>query len=351
MNRLQFKIKAFDDATGEFSGIASVYDVVDLYNDSVEKGAFKRTLDHSKGRYPLLWQHKTDEPIGECKAKDEEDGLHVQCKLNLDVQKGREAYALIKQGVVKGLSIGYDVVKDAMDGGVRLLKEIALWEVSVVTFPACPPAQIMAVKAVVPFQDLPVCDEAVEWDEKAAVLRVFEWAKTAGAGKERDAFAKAHLWSDGEKGVKFPIADVIEGRLVVVPKAIYAAGAALMEKSADISNEERIRLKGNLSRYYSKLDRVAPWDETNPMDAALASVIGQAEVSKAKGMKVDTKLVSLAIESLKALATDTHPGTDSGNHSGPGGEKSRPANDDEEAKMLSALLSIMVKKQEDSHGC
>jgi HK97 family phage prohead protease len=132
---------------GEFEGFLSVYGVKDLVGDIVEKGAFSKTISEHAGVVPLLWQHKTDAPIGTLELSDREDGLWVKGKLLLDVQQAKEAYALIKAGVIKGLSIGFEAVRKQMEEGVRRLKEVKLWEGSIVTFPALPIAQIATVKS------------------------------------------------------------------------------------------------------------------------------------------------------------------------------------------------------------
>lgn len=139
-------------ATGEFTGLASVYGVKDLQGDIVEPGAFKRTLDHKGGEIPILWQHKQDHPIGLGRIYDEARGLMINGQLNLEVNQGREAYALLKQGALKGLSIGYDVQQEGWKNNVRHLKEVRLWEVSLVTIPANPNAIITNVKSAWPFE-------------------------------------------------------------------------------------------------------------------------------------------------------------------------------------------------------
>jgi len=70
----------------------------------------------------------------------------VQGKLVLEADGSRSAYALLKEGVIKGLSIGYDTVKSTMEGGVRKLSELKLWEISLTPFPMNPEAIITSVK-------------------------------------------------------------------------------------------------------------------------------------------------------------------------------------------------------------
>lgn len=147
-----FDIKALDDTTGTFSGYGSVFDVIDSYREIVVPGAFKKSLAawRDKKQMPaLLWQHDPWQPIGVYKEmKEDKTGLYVEGHLALDTVRGKEALSLLKMGAISGLSIGFSTVEDEIDRGkgIRLLKEIDLWEVSLVTFPANEEAQVETVK-------------------------------------------------------------------------------------------------------------------------------------------------------------------------------------------------------------
>lgn len=140
-------VKALSE-DGSFEGILAVYNNVDLGKDLIEPGAFKKTIAEKGTSIPLLWQHDPDKPIGTLELIDAENGLYVKGQLVLDVPEARTAYSLIKANVIKGLSIGYDTVKDAIENGVRHLKELRLWEGSIVTFPMNEAAMITSVKMV-----------------------------------------------------------------------------------------------------------------------------------------------------------------------------------------------------------
>lgn len=161
---------------GTFEGLASVYGNTDLANEIVEKGAFKRTMDHNGAVVTLLWQHDTKQPIGIGHLEDTDKGLKIKGELNLEVEKGREAHSLLKQKAIKGLSIGYDVIQDKWEEGVRYLKELKLWEVSVVTFPCNQLAEVDSVKSVEDFngykevKDFNTELEAALLDEKKWLL-------------------------------------------------------------------------------------------------------------------------------------------------------------------------------------
>ena len=148
MERKTFKLSVdqFDEQLGTFEGYASVFGNIDEQGDIVDKGAFAKTIQEN-GKVPLIWQHKPQEPIGVALSLIEDSrGLKMQGQLNLDVMRGKEAYSLLKQGAIRGLSIGYDVVKKTADNGVRRLKEVRLWEISLVTFPANTQAVVVSVK-------------------------------------------------------------------------------------------------------------------------------------------------------------------------------------------------------------
>ena len=148
----QIDLKVSEDGqTGTFLGRLSAYGKVDSYSDSVAPGAYKRTIEANKGRVPLLWMHQQSTPVGIAHLMDQEDGLWIKGELVLDdsVPNGKMAYTLLKRGVIKGLSIGFQAVqKEMKDDGIRLLKEIRLMEASIVTTPADEHAMVTDIKAM-----------------------------------------------------------------------------------------------------------------------------------------------------------------------------------------------------------
>lgn len=130
-------------------GYASVFGAPDQSGDVVEKGAYAaslRRLVASGGRVKMLWQHDPTEPIGVWdEVREDATGLWVKGRILTEIEKGREAAALLAAGAIDGLSIGYRTVKAERDGkGLRLLAELELWEVSLVTFPMLPEARVSA---------------------------------------------------------------------------------------------------------------------------------------------------------------------------------------------------------------
>ena len=138
-------------ADGSFAGYASVFGVVDNQQDVVASGAFKASLKTRSQPVQLLWQHQWEEPIGTIEALfEDKHGLYIRGRLLMEVARAREAHALLKAGVIRGLSIGYSVKRATRnrETGIRTLHEVELWEVSLVTFPANEAAQVTVVKSV-----------------------------------------------------------------------------------------------------------------------------------------------------------------------------------------------------------
>lgn len=141
--------KKFLKDNGEISGYASVFNVKDGYNDVILRGAFKKSENNFKiGRRPkLLWQHDVSSPIGVIEEMHEDEhGLFIRCRLLLEIEKAKEAYALLKGEAIDGFSIGYKIKDSYFCNGARYLTDIELLEVSIVTFPACKEATIENVK-------------------------------------------------------------------------------------------------------------------------------------------------------------------------------------------------------------
>lgn len=150
-----FQIKSVE-SSGHFTGYGSVFGNVDSYKEIVAPGAFAESLAQWKnsGRLPpVLWQHRAGEPVGPyLEMSEDAHGLFVHGQLLVeDVQRAREARALMQAKAVNGLSIGFVTREDSYDkvSGIRTLKKVDLWEVSIVTFPANPAAQIAAVKSAI----------------------------------------------------------------------------------------------------------------------------------------------------------------------------------------------------------
>ena len=150
MHHLTFatEFKAASD-DGTLSGHASIFGNTDLQGDIVERGAFKQILVNEAGRIPLLWQHDARAPIGTARVAEDAKGLAFDARLVLADPLAVSARAHVKAGSVRGVSIGFSVLKDGAKfiDGVRHLVGLALHEISLVTFAANPLARVEAVKS------------------------------------------------------------------------------------------------------------------------------------------------------------------------------------------------------------
>jgi len=130
-------------------GHASVFGKCDQGGDVVARGAYGaslKALAQADRKVKMLWQHDPAQPIGVWdEVREDARGLYVKGRILPDVDKGREAVALIGAGAIDGLSIGYRTVRAQKDDkGRRLLSELELWEVSLVTFPMLADARVGA---------------------------------------------------------------------------------------------------------------------------------------------------------------------------------------------------------------
>ena len=133
---------------GTFEGLGSVYGNVDQGADIVVAGAFKEFKLTKDNHIRILDGHNTRAPIGKGTLTDTHVGLAVKGKLNLKVSRSRDVYELMKDGVIDGLSIGFDVLPNGEEikDGIRYLKALRLWEISVTPFPMNELAQVNRVK-------------------------------------------------------------------------------------------------------------------------------------------------------------------------------------------------------------
>lgn len=134
-------------ANAEISGYASVFGSADQGGDIVQKGAYLASLKRiiAEGRkIKMLWQHDPTQPIGVWdEVREDARGLFVKGRILKELRQGAEALALLKARAIDGLSIGYRTLRaEKTAQGGRLLHELDLWEVSLVTFPMLPQARI-----------------------------------------------------------------------------------------------------------------------------------------------------------------------------------------------------------------
>lgn len=121
--------------------------------------------------------------------------------------------------------------------------------------------------AVTAFGDLPLADRERSWDGAAAEKRVRAWANAEEEPNER--YRDAHVWYDAERKENFTaykllIADVVDGKLVAVPRGVMAAGNVMdgARGGIDLPRNEIGRAKSHLAKYYKKMGEEPPWERT-----------------------------------------------------------------------------------------
>lgn len=256
------------------AGYGSVFGNEDLQGDAVDAGAFDKTLKSWLKNGFLAWMHKWDVPIGyPIKAKSDDHGLNFEAEFHSTpdaVMAKTITRERLAAGKTMGLSIGYQAVSDGYENGVRHIKALDLYEVSLVSVPANPLALTTGLKSVVPMQDLPIGDRAAPWAAAEAEKRVREWADAQGGPNGR--YARAFVIIDGNPDTfasyKLQIADVVDGKLTVLPRAVFAAAGAIQGARGGVDAEPKdlAGAKSVLEKWYAKMatefhdeDIVAPW--------------------------------------------------------------------------------------------
>jgi uncharacterized protein len=197
------EIKAMKE-NGEFEGYGSTFNgEPDSYGDVIAPGAFADSLarHQERGTMPkLFWQHNRDEPVGKWLSAEEDDhGLLMRGRLNMGVQRGREAYELLKAGDIDGLSIGYRVKEFSVDAETDIwtLLKVDLLEVSIVSIGANSDAVVTGVKAARALSELK--DRLSAGDR--LTVREFETMLKGAFGlsnSQAERAARIHLNGQGE---------------------------------------------------------------------------------------------------------------------------------------------------------
>ncbi len=251
---------------GIIEAFVSVFGNVDSYGEIVDFGAFADSL---KVKLPKgVWSHDWREPIAstlearEVPAGDpmlpesikQYGGLYIKGKIVLGVQRGREAYELIKEKVVDEFSIGYgeDEVEDLADG--RHLKKLRLWEWSPVLVGANDKTALVGVKAVVPYANHGQADEGADWNGPAQM---------SACGDDLTKLKTICAWYDEENAdvkssYKLPHHEASD--LKAVWKGVAAAmGAVLGSRGGvDIPEADKQGVYNHLAKHYKEFDKEVP---------------------------------------------------------------------------------------------
>lgn len=242
-------------------GIASTFGgAPDKGQDIVDSGAFTKTIEQrvNKGKVLLREDHQMSAKhvLGLVDSAEEKGSeLRIEATLS-EAPSVQDTKVKMLEGLISGLSIGYIPIRTSFtrEKGalVRHLEEIKLIEISVVENPMNTNTRITTVKSL-PFADLPFAPLDTPWVPQEAALRV---AKLENVTTQRKAFALFDTTAETfNEACAVQIADVIDGELKVVPKALHNAALSVLlkEEGAD-------EYKDLLSKYYHKLNEAPPWD-------------------------------------------------------------------------------------------
>lgn len=241
-------IATFDIDRGDFFGT----------KDQFVKGAFLASImDHKRRNRPIRLKDHHGRTVGGFpidSVHEDERGLFGIGEINLDVQQGKEAFALAKQGVLSDFSIGFSIDESTLDeqNELRTISKATIWEGSIVDEPMNPKANITAVKSV--FKNLPIADKETEWDMEEALKRVDKFANESDE-KVEVVFNKVFLQT---RILNSLIADVIDGKLIVIPKALNSVSKYVEKmEEGELKNDAILHLE----KYFAKMNMPSPFKE------------------------------------------------------------------------------------------
>lgn len=292
---------------GSFRAVASAFgSMVDSFIPTViHRGAFTKTIQErgaagNRG-VKILLHHDVTQPVGLPTRMVESDiGLEIEGKID-PTRAGRDALISMRSGTLDAVSIGFDAVKfdfeETAEGTmIRHIREVRLWEVSLVTFGADPEARITEVNSMFktrgesyknvmeqfsinhgkltsdginPVRDLDVVDSTRNGN---AQERVAAWA----GGTESLRYGQAFVVSDSE-GHQFQIADVVNGRLQVTKDQLLKS-AIQFHLQGECKNQGRIR--SHFAHYFNKFEIEAPWSTKADLGEYPREVQAQLHVAK-----------------------------------------------------------------------
>lgn len=284
---VDFKVKSFQEKTQkddhkvpvfEFKGYAAVFNNVDLQGDIIVKGAFEKSLSKkSPADIMVFYQHDVHSmPIGILKSiHEDEKGLFVDVQLPLKNTRSRDVAALIEVGGLRKFSIGFFVLDTEEKDGITLLKELDVFDVSVVNFPANPEAEVtefipmsksLKTKSVPQIVNFPLAEQDHPWasNEADARLRAF-----LDIEEPNSAYRNAHMWFDADAPENFTsykllFVDIVDGKKRAIPRAIFAIRAAIAgaRGGLDVPERDMPALKRYVNHYYDRMGLEKPFEST-----------------------------------------------------------------------------------------
>lgn len=186
LNLAACEVKMGAEGSLQFSGYASVFDGLDSYGDKIQAGAYKSTITDRERPVQLRWNH-SGPVIGKfTEIYEDEKGLFVSGELTKGHSVAEDTAALLRHKAISGLSIGYSVKDFEQQGVVRVLKEIELYEISIVETPADNNAHIMGIKSATKLKDVESILRQKGFSQKEATEIVATVKKIHGEREESE---------------------------------------------------------------------------------------------------------------------------------------------------------------------
>lgn len=276
----QAKLKIIDDGAdapgGYIEGYASVFNNVDLGGDVVVPGAFKKTLKERlpKKAIKLVDSHHVHEGTSAVigvvvEAKEDDIGLWFKGKMS-SVPRAQDIRTKVREGILDSTSFGYDTVKsEPGKDGSRYLKELKLYEVSVVIWGMNPLAQLTAVKSGTALSNFDLAPVDMEWDEAAAVERIKAWVSSAPMDEweeeQHAKYARAFLYTKAEE-TSLPVIDIVDG----APKYVFAAVKRALElvRNSSVGKDDADTLEASIKSLYERFSVELPLKGTIVLSSA-----------------------------------------------------------------------------------
>tara|TARA_R110002110_G_scaffold415850_1_gene657955 strand:+ start:4467 stop:5093 length:627 start_codon:yes stop_codon:yes gene_type:complete len=186
LNLAACEVKMGAEGSLQFSGYASVFDGLDSYGDKIQAGAYKSTITDRERPVQLRWNH-SGPVIGKfTEMYEDEKGLFVSGELTKGHSVAEDTAALLRHKAISGLSIGYSVKDFEQQGVVRVLKDIELYEISIVETPADNNAHIMGIKSATKLKDVESILRQKGFSQKEATEIVATVKKIHGEREESE---------------------------------------------------------------------------------------------------------------------------------------------------------------------
>lgn len=238
------------------SGYGAVFGNKDRSGEIIDPFAVTNLDEFVKSGAILVGHNWGDPGVATISSARQDDyGVWIEA-MWLDTPSAAACRDIVRQrlqrGKSVGLSIGYRVIKDEYVEGVRHLKEIEIYEVSIVPIPSNPLATVTSAKSA----KYPVAD--VTFNAEEANIR---WKEATGS-KEHPSkqYKDGFFIVDGDpndfSSYKLQYVDVLDGRPCAIASAILSAvGTAIVgytEDFTEVGNEA----KAEIYAYYTELEKV-----------------------------------------------------------------------------------------------